>query len=106
MVYESYRVFANPNPNRRGKFPNPKKRGMFSNSFNDKRGGYSNPDEFRILSFDRNLNTESSLLWIDEFDKLLDMVCIPMEDHVEFVAYKLRGRATIWWNQLQNVYMI
>jgi len=57
IVYGKRRGFANPNPNRRGKFPNlnrrgefpdPNRRGIFSYSFRGKRG-YSNPDEFRIL---------------------------------------------------------
>jgi len=55
-----------------------------------------------IPSFDDNLNIRSSLLWIDKVDKLLGMACIPMEDHVEFVASKLKRRAVAWWNQLQN----
>jgi len=77
---------------------------MFPNSIRDKGGGYSNY-EIRIPSFDGNLDIKSSLFWIDEVNKLLNVVCIPMEDHVEFVAYKLKGRASTWWKQLQNIRM-
>jgi len=56
-----------------------------------------------IPSFDGNLDIESSLLWIDETDKLFDMVYILIENHVKFEAYKLEGRAAVWWNQLQNI---
>ena len=92
--------------NRRGGFPNLKRRDGFPNSFHDKRGSYSNPDEFRISSLDRNLDIEPSLLWIDEVDKLLDVMCIPTEDHVKFVAYKLKRRAAACWNQLQHIRML
>jgi len=30
---------------------------------------------------------------------------IPMEDQVEFVTYKLKGRDAAWWNQFQNIRM-
>jgi len=46
----------------RGKFSNPNRRSSFPNSIHDKRGGYSNLDEFWVPSFDGNLNIESSLL--------------------------------------------
>ena len=61
MVYERRKRLANPNPTRRGRFPNPNRRDMFFNSICDKGGGYSNPDEFEIPSFDGNV-VESSLL--------------------------------------------
>ena len=57
MVYGRRRRSANPNPNRRDGISNPNKRGRFSNSIHDK-GGYSNPDEFGIPSFDGNLDFE------------------------------------------------
>ena len=45
---------------------------------------------FLILSVIKEEDTqihgiESSLLQIDELDKLLDVACIPMEDHIQFV---------------------
>jgi len=42
---------------------------------------------------------------IDEVDKLFDMVYILMENHVKFVVYKLKIRATSWWDQLQHIRM-
>ena len=93
MVYGRRRGFTNPNPNRRGEFRNPNRRDRFPSSFRGKRGGYSDPDEFMIPSFDDNLDIRSSLLWIDKVDKLLDMACISLEDFTEFVASKLKGRA-------------
>jgi len=74
-------------------------------SFHDKEGGYSNFDEFRIPYFDGNLDFESHLLWINKVDKLFYIEYIPMEGYVEFVAYKLIGRTTAWWNHLKNVRM-
>ena len=92
MFYGGQKRFASPNPNRGGEFLNPNRGIRFSNSIRDKGEEYLNPYEIRIPSFDGNLDIDSSLLWIDEVDKLLNVTCIPMKDHVEFVAYKLKGR--------------
>jgi len=54
-----------------------------------------------ILSFYGNLDIESFLDWIYRVDKFFDMAYILIEKQVKFVAYKLKGRATTWWNQLQ-----
>ena len=89
MVYRKQRRFANPNPNRRGKFLNPNRRDRFPNSTRDKGREYPKPDEFVIPSFDGNLDIKSPLIWIDEVDKLFDMSYIPIENHIKFVAYKL-----------------
>ena len=105
MSYKRRRKFANPNPNRRGGFLNPNRGSRFPNSIHDRGGGYSYPYEIKIPSFDGDLNIDSSLLWINGVDKLLDMACILMEVHVEFVASKLEGRGETWRNQLQNVRM-
>ena len=78
------------------KYANNNRRGRFSNSIRDKRGGYSNLDGFRISSFYKSLDVESSLIWIDEVDKLFDIAYILMENHVKFMAYKLNGIAATW----------
>jgi len=83
MFYDSQRSFINPNPSRRSGFLNSNRRDKFSNS---------------ILSFDGCFDIESTLLWIDKVDGLFDMKYIPMENQVEFVAYKLKGRAMAWWS--------
>ena len=62
MTYGRRRMCVNPNPNRRDRFLNPNRRDIFSNSIHDKGRGNLNSDEFRILSFDENLDIESSLL--------------------------------------------
>ena len=71
---------------------------MFSNSIRDEGGGYSNLDEFSnsIPFFYGSHEVESTLLWIEEDDNLFDMEYILMEDHVKFVAYKLKERAATW----------
>jgi len=56
IFYGRRRRFANPNPNRIGGFSTPNRGSMFLNSIRDKGGGYSNPYEIRIPSFDGNLS--------------------------------------------------
>ena len=92
IIYGRRKRFANHNLNRGGEFLNPNKEDKFSNSSYDKRGGYSNPDEFRISSFDKSLDIES-LICIDGINKLFDMAYIFMKNHVKFVAYKFKRRA-------------
>ena len=53
-----------------------------------------------IPSFSGKLDIESFLNWIYEVDKFFEMAYIPMDKQVKFVAYKLKGEAETWWNQL------
>jgi len=81
------------NPNRGDGFPFPN---------HDRRREYSNPNEYRmtieILSFSGNLDIESFLHWAYEIEKFFDMAYIPEEKHIKFIAYKLKGGATAWWD--------
>ena len=54
-----------------------------------------------IPSFSRNLDIKSFMDWIYEVDKFFDMTYFLMEKQVKFVAYKLRGGAATWCDQLQ-----
>jgi len=71
---------------------------MFPTSIRDQGGGYSNLDEFSnyIPSFDGSHDVESTLLWIEKVDNLFDIEYIPVEDHVEFVVHKLKGKTAAW----------
>ena len=71
---------------------------MLPNSIRDQGGGNTNLDEFSnyIPSFDWSHDVESTFLWIEKVDNLFDMEYIPMEDYVEFVIYKLKGRTAAW----------
>jgi len=49
----------------RGRLSKPNRGDRFINSIHDKRGENLNPDEFRIPSFDENLDIESSFRLIE-----------------------------------------
>ena len=103
MNYERRR-FVNPNANRRGEFSHPNRGANFSYPNHSRDREYPSPNEYRmkveISSFSGNLDIESFLDWIYEVEKLFDMVYVPVEKQVKFVAYKLNEEAVELWDQL------
>ena len=50
-----------------------------------------------------NFDIESFLDYIYEVDKFFDMTYVLIEKQVKFVAYKLKGGATAWWDKFQLI---
>ena len=98
MEYGRRRRFTNPIPNRRGKF-------SFPNHSRERE--FSSPNEYRmkieIPSFSRNLDIESFLDLVYEVENFFDMSYIPEKKRVKFMAYKRKGGAGAWWDQLQSI---
>ena len=63
----------------------------------DRREENSSPDQYwikiEIPFFRENLEIEFFFGWVYEVEKFFDMAYVPVEKHVKFVVYKLRGGA-------------
>nr|GEX11273.1 hypothetical protein CTI12_AA288430 [Tanacetum cinerariifolium] len=55
-----------------------------------------------IPTFSGSLNIEDFLDWVSETEKYFELMDIPEDSHVKYVAYKLRGAASSWWDNLQT----
>ncbi|XP_039122362.1 uncharacterized protein LOC120258941 [Dioscorea cayenensis subsp. rotundata] len=52
--------------------------------------------------FSGNLDVEDFLDWVAEVEKYFELMSIAEHLQVKYVAYKLRGGASAWWEQLQG----
>ena len=53
-----------------------------------------------IPSFDGHLHIEDFLDWLKTVESFFDYMDVLAEKQVELVAYKLKGGASIWWDQV------
>ena len=89
--------------------------GEYVNPRGRQRGGrqwqpnYRGDDEYKlkvdIPNFSGDLNIERFLGWLTKVDKFFDYTELPDDRKVKFVAYKLKGGASVWWDGLREMRM-
>ncbi|GMN35543.1 hypothetical protein TIFTF001_005360 [Ficus carica] len=57
--------------------------------------------KFDLPSFDGHLDIESFLDWIYQVENYFERMSVPENVQVRLVAFKLKGGASVWWEQLQ-----
>ncbi|XP_057791898.1 uncharacterized protein LOC131008818 [Salvia miltiorrhiza] len=79
---------------------------LFAENPNPNPRGNQRHDEFRMKadlpSFNGNFNIEAFLDWIAEVERFFDFAEIHENKQVKLVAYRLKGGASPWWEQVQN----
>jgi Icc-related predicted phosphoesterase len=57
--------------------------------------------KIEVLMFEGNLDAEELLDWIRSMDKYFDYEYVDEDKNVRFVVTRLKGHATLWWDELQ-----
>jgi hypothetical protein len=59
-------------------------------------------EKIDIPVYEGNLDVEEFLDWIREMEKYFDYEDVDEEKKVKYVVTRLKGHATLWWNELQD----
>ena len=55
----------------------------------------------KLPSFNGNVSIEEYLDWVSEVEIFFDYMGIVDDKQVYLVAYKLKGKASAWWDRVQ-----
>ena len=61
----------------------------------------SNMPKVEVTMYEGNLNVEELMDWINALAKYFDFEEIEDKKQVKYATTKLKGHATIWWDELQ-----
>ena len=89
--------------------------GEFANQHGRQRDGmywqpnYRGNDKYKLRVYIPNLSgdldIEGFFDWLTEVDKIFEYTEFPDDKKIKFVPYKLKGRASIWWDGLREMRM-
>ena len=70
---------------------------------------YRGDDEYKlkvdIPNFNGDLDSKGFFIWLTEVDILFEYTEFLEDKKVKFVAYKLKGRTSVWWDRLREMRM-
>ena len=61
----------------------------------------SSKPKVEVPMYEGNLNVEELMDWINYLNKYFDFEEIEDKKKVRYVTTKIKGHATIWWDELQ-----
>ena len=64
-----------------------------------------NSQQVDIPNFSDDIDIKGFFDWLIEVDKSFVYTEFPKDKKVKFVAYKLKGRASVWWDRLREMRM-
>ena len=89
-----------------GEFANPRSRQKEGRQWQP---NYKGDNEYKlkvnIPNFSGDLDIEGVFDWLTKVDKFFEYTKFPDDIKVKFVAYKLKGRASLWWDRLREMRM-